>query len=103
MKEKSYFPVVFRLGSIVLHGMLMLMTIMGMVYSRKSFRNWAILLLIFLYFNMHILFDMCPRYFVPIFPYIFIFSSVFILKVYEKLNFIRETKKTSDVKNRLGA
>lgn len=103
MKEKSYFPVMFRIGLILFHGMLMVMAFLGMLYSIRSFRKWSILLLIFLYFNMHIFFDMCPRYFIPIFPYIFIFCSVFIITAREKLSLMRGIKKSSDVKSGFGA
>ena len=99
LKEKSYFPVFFRAGLLLFHGVLMLMAFMGMIYSLKSFRNWSILLLVFLYFNMHILFDMCPRYFIPIFPYIFVFCSVFIIRAREKLNLVRGIEKSRDVKS----
>ncbi|MCK5357826.1 MAG: glycosyltransferase family 39 protein [Elusimicrobiales bacterium] len=103
LKEKSYFPVFFRAGLLLFHGVLMLMAFMGMIYSLKSFRNWSILPLIFLYFNMHILFDMCPRYFIPIFPYIFIFCSVFIIKASEKINFMGGIEKSRDVKSGFSA
>ena len=99
LKEKSYFPVFFRAGLLLFHGVLMLMAFMGMIYSLKSFRNWSILLLVFLYFNMHILFDMCPRYFIPIFPYIFVFCSVFIIRAREKLNLVMGIEKSRDVKS----
>ncbi|MCG2725344.1 MAG: glycosyltransferase family 39 protein [Elusimicrobia bacterium] len=97
-KQKKYLPIFFRIVLLLFHGIIMIMAFMGMIYSFKSFRSWSILLLIFLYFNMHILFDMCPRYFVPIFPFIFIFCSVFLIGLREKINFLIRREKLLDAK-----
>lgn len=73
--EGRWGPIAFRLGLIAFHAGLCALALLGMYYWRRTFRAWAILLLVFLYFNMHATFDMCPRYFVPIFPYLFVFCG----------------------------
>ncbi|MBI4655341.1 MAG: glycosyltransferase family 39 protein [Elusimicrobia bacterium] len=83
--RKDYFPIFFRIGLLFFHGVVFVFMVLGMVYAGGSFKKWAILLLVFFYFNMHILFDLCPRFFVPIFPYIFIFSAVTALKFHNRL------------------
>ncbi|MDO8802802.1 MAG: glycosyltransferase family 39 protein [Elusimicrobiota bacterium] len=80
----EYFPIVIRAGLLLFHGGILLLTGLGMFYSRGSFRKWAVILLILLYFNMHAFFDMCPRYFVPIFPYMFVFCVIALFRLRDR-------------------
>lgn len=75
--NRAYGPIAIRLLLLFFHGALLAATAIGMYLARFSFRSWAILLITFLYFNMHILFDPCNRYLVPVMPYIMIFTAVF--------------------------
>ncbi|MBI5242340.1 MAG: glycosyltransferase family 39 protein [Elusimicrobia bacterium] len=83
--QKDYFPIAVRAGLMLFHGLIFLSMLLGLFYAGGSLRKWAILPVILLYFNMHIFFDLCPRYFVPIFPYIFVFCAVTALKLRDKL------------------
>lgn len=81
----EYFPIFFRAALILFHGGILLLAGLGMFWSLGSFKNWAVLLLIPLYFNMHAFFDMCPRYFVPMYPYLFIFCAAALFRLRERV------------------
>jgi 4-amino-4-deoxy-L-arabinose transferase-like glycosyltransferase len=80
-----YLPVAFRLGMIGLHLALAALALYGMFLWRASFGAWAVLPLTLVYFNMHALFDMCPRYLVPVYPYVLIFCAPALQALYAKL------------------
>ena len=91
----DYAPIFFRAGLLLFHGVIFLLTVLGMFYSRRTFKKWAVFFLILLYFNMHAFFDMCPRYFVPIFPFMFIFSAVAVVRIHDGPGFLNPAKKES--------
>lgn len=91
----DYFPIFFRGALLLLHGAIFLLTVLGMFYSRRTFKKWSVFLLILLYFNMHALFDLCPRYFVPIFPYMFMFCAAAAFRLRDKAGFWDPAKKES--------
>jgi len=78
----EYLPVVFRLSLIGLHFILAALAAWGMLVSLASFRTWSVLLLVLAYFSMHALFDMCPRYLVPVYPYVLIFCAAALTELY---------------------
>jgi len=82
--RREYLPILFRAAMLLFHGLVFLSMLLGLFYARGSYRKFSILPVIFLYFNMHIFFDLCPRYFVPIFPYMLIFASVTALELYSR-------------------
>lgn len=73
--EGRWLPIAARGALAAFHAAVVLLAGLGMWLSRRTFRAWSILLLVFVYFNMHALFDICPRYFVPIFPYLLMFCA----------------------------
>lgn len=75
-EKGTYFPIMVRGALLLFHSTILIMTLFGMFYARHSFKKWAIFPIVFLYFNMHASFDLCPRYFVPIFPFMLMFCAV---------------------------
>ena len=88
----DYSPIFFRAALLLFHGVIFLLTVIGMFYSRRAFKKWAVFLLVLLYFNMHALFDLCPRYFVPIFPFMFIFCAVAAVRIYDRTELLNPAK-----------
>lgn len=74
-------PVISRAVLLVFHSAVFLLACLGLYYYRTSLRAWALLPLILVYFNMHALFDMCPRYLVPIFPYLLILCAAAVVRL----------------------
>ena len=79
----EYLPVLFRLALIGLHFGLAALAVWGIALCRASFAGWSVLLLVLVYFNMHALFDMCPRYLVPVYPYLLVFCAVPLARLYD--------------------
>lgn len=71
----EYWPLAGRLALAALHAAVLLLALAGMFRTRAIWRRWAVLALALAYFNMHIFFDMCPRYLVPIFPCLLAFAA----------------------------
>ncbi|MFH1541431.1 MAG: glycosyltransferase family 39 protein [Elusimicrobiota bacterium] len=85
LSEKNYFYIFIRSGLLLLHGIFLILAFGGIVLSRKNWQNSVILILILIYFTGHITFETGPRYQLPTMPYLFIFTSVCIYKIFEKL------------------
>jgi 4-amino-4-deoxy-L-arabinose transferase-like glycosyltransferase len=84
LAKKDYFPVAVRAALLLLHGALLAAMLLGLYFARGAWRRAAVLPVIFLYFNMHPLFDLCPRFFVPMFPYMLIMAAVAALELKDR-------------------
>jgi 4-amino-4-deoxy-L-arabinose transferase-like glycosyltransferase len=76
LREKNYLYPAIRFSLLGLHGIVLMLALVGIIVSIKSWQNTLILVLILIYFTGHILFDMVPRYHLPATPYLFAFTSV---------------------------
>jgi len=91
LSNKRYLPVVFRLSLLLIHflfvfaalvgGILLLRSLVGV----KSHLAVFYLVAIVIYFTGHIFFDPCPRYYLPVMPYVFILGAP--LLSYKKMFF----------------
>lgn len=85
LAAKQYFPVVFRLVLLFLHGLAFFAGLIAMAVTYKEYEKWIIPFLMVGYFSMHILFDsICNRFALPAYPYIFIMVVVLALKMVER-------------------
>ena len=64
-----------RVGLLFLSAVMMLAGAAGVVMAAALWKKWALFLIVFLYFHMHVFFDFCPRFALPVFPFILIFCS----------------------------
>jgi len=86
LEEKDYLHLSVRLGLLCLQGIFLLLASIGIVLSLKSRKkNALILILTLIYFTGHIAFDPCPRYHLPAMPYIFVFVSVAVNDIFERI------------------
>ncbi len=77
-------PILARLGLLAFHSAVFALACLAVYFLRRTIRTWALLPLILVYFNMHALFDLCPRYLVPIFPYLLILCAAALSGLLEK-------------------
>lgn len=83
LRDKNYLHLSVRFGFLFLHAIFLGLALFGMILSYKNGPNTLILILLLIYFSGHILFDPCPRFHLPVIPYIFIFVAVSMVKLFD--------------------
>jgi len=82
LKNKNYLHLSVRLGLLGLHGIILVLALIGMVFSFKDWRKCLILAAILVYFTGTIAFYQGPRCTQPAMPFLFIFVSVALVNIY---------------------
>ena len=85
LQTKNYLHLSVRIGLLMLHGVFLILAFTGIILSVKNRQNCSMLILILIYFTGHILFDPCPRFYLPVMPYLVIFVVVPLKFLTEKL------------------
>jgi len=79
-RAKEYFPIFARLSLLGFQTALLFAALIGIVLSVKAGVNYSIVpLSALIYFCGHILFDPCPRFHIPVLPYVIMFASYFVI------------------------
>lgn len=85
LAQGAWGKIMARLGLLLFHLVLLCVALAGMAAILKTWRQWALLPITFAYFSLHILFDPCNRFTVPVMPLMFIFDAVILVVIYDKI------------------
>ena len=85
IKAGNYMPLAVKFILLAVHALLLGLGLIGMVIAVKKWPVSIVFIMIFIYFLGHITFDPCPRFNLPVMPYLFIFAAVALNLMYLKI------------------
>ncbi|MBA7509988.1 hypothetical protein ES705_01962 [subsurface metagenome] len=85
IRERRYFPLFVKFCLLFLHSFLVILAIIGFSSIRQQWKSYIIPLLLICYFTGHIFLVTIARYHLPALPYVFIFTSVCLIRANKKI------------------